>query len=117
MLGFRGRVSVVARILIWVFPVWLLAGCATGRVDWNARVGNYTRDQAILDYGPPDKSAELTDGTMVYEWLQWHGSTSGSVMLSPGWYSSYDQTRSPDQYLRLVIGKDGKLKAWKRVMK
>jgi hypothetical protein len=117
MLEFRRRVSWTARVTAWVLPLWLLVGCATARINWDARVGSYSRDQAILDYGPPDKSADLTDGTMVYEWLQWHGSSSGSVMVSPGWYSTYDQTRSPDQYLRLVFDRDGKLKAWKRVLK
>ena len=43
----------------------LLVGCATNRVDWNARVGNYTYQQAVLDMGPPDRQAKLEDGTTV----------------------------------------------------
>ena len=27
----------------------LLAGCATHRIDWNARVGGYTFDQAVTE--------------------------------------------------------------------
>jgi len=43
-----------------------LSGCAAHRVDWASRVGNYTLDQAITEYGPPDKQAKLTDNTVVF---------------------------------------------------
>ena len=33
----------------------LVAGCASTKINWNARVGEYTFDQAVLDYGPTDK--------------------------------------------------------------
>ena len=45
-----------------VFAALLLAGCVTPKIDWAARVGNYTYDQAVMDFGPPDKSAKLSDG-------------------------------------------------------
>ena len=47
----------------------LLAGCATHRIDWNARVGGYTFDQAVTDFGPPDKQAKLSDGQTIAEWI------------------------------------------------
>ena len=43
------------------------------RIDWAARVGNYTYDQAVMDFGPPDKSAKLTNGTVVADWLTQRG--------------------------------------------
>jgi hypothetical protein len=50
----------------------VLAGCVTQKIDWSARVGNYTYDQAVMELGPPDKSAKLTDGTVVADWLTHH---------------------------------------------
>ena len=61
--------------------LWL-AGCATQRVDWAARVGHYTYDQAVAEMGPPDKQAKLADGTTVGEWLVNRGYTY--VYSTPG---------------------------------
>ena len=57
------------RIVLALLATLLFAGCVTQTVDWQARVGHYTQDQAITDLGPPDKSAKLSDGTVVDEWL------------------------------------------------
>jgi len=103
----------------------LLAGCVTPRVDWQARVGEYTRDQAITDLGPPDKSAKLSDGTVVDEWL----TQSSRVIvapepyfLGPGCYfgpdtPGYTETYVPAYFLRLTFAPDGKLKTWKQFAK
>lgn len=81
----------------------LLAGCATQRVNWNARVGHYTFDQAVMDYGPPDKQAKLSDGRRVAEWISryYNGSSIavgtgfwgypgsvGIVQTTPNYYES-----------------------------
>src|SRR5262245_31305974 len=56
-----------------LFLIWLL-GCATApKIDWNSRIGNYNYDQAVLEMGPADRSAALTDGTKVVEWLTARG--------------------------------------------
>jgi len=48
----------------------LVVGCsATSKVDWNRRVGLYTYDRAILELGPPDKQASLSNGQTVAEWI------------------------------------------------
>ncbi len=106
----------------------LAAGCATQRIDWAARVGNYTYDQAVMDFGPPDKSAKLTDGTMVAEWLTRRGYTStysafgysgyGPYCYGPFYpgYPAYTEV-TPDYYLRLIFDPDGELKAWKKFSK
>jgi len=52
-----------------VVLVVLLAGCATSKIDWAGRVGNYTYDQAITELGPPDREAKLSDGTIVADWI------------------------------------------------
>lgn len=58
------------------WPVLLLSvavifsACRTSpKVDWNTRVGSYTYDQAVAELGPPDKTAKLTDGRMVADWV------------------------------------------------
>jgi hypothetical protein len=106
---------------------FLLAGCATGpRIDWNARIGNYTYDQAVLELGPPDKEAVLTDGTRVAEWLTFRGrggyltGFGGPVFYRPYHFYGpppfyYAEPPSPDRFLRLTFTPDGRLQAWNRV--
>ncbi len=63
------RLRLVVQTLAIVLLAALAVGCATSKIDWAGRVGTYTFDQAVLDLGPPDKQAKLTDGTVVAEWL------------------------------------------------
>ncbi len=102
-----------------------LAGCASRpKVDWSARIGNYTFDQAVLDYGPPTKQAKLTDGTLVAEWQTQRGYTQteyipygGYRYRRWGYYGGTPVTTYyPDAFLRLTFGPDGKLTAWKKVV-
>ena len=97
----------------------LVSGCATpSKVDWAARVGTYTFDQAVTELGPPDKAAALTDGTTVDEWLLYRGQTHGYIQASPGFLiQRYNEIPSPDMFLRLTFDRERKLKAWKRVWK
>lgn len=115
----RFLATALAALLLTV----LLAGCATRKIDWSARLGNYTFDQAVAEIGPPDKQAKLTDGTLVAEWLTRRGypqvySTGGSFG-SPyyGWSHAptYVGTISPDYFLRLTFDPSGQLKAWNKL--
>jgi len=110
--------------LVTIFAVGsLLTSCATMRVDWNARVGHFSRDQAVLELGPPDKSATLKDGTVVAEWLMRRGYSYGysTYGYSPWYYGpfypGYTEMNSPDYFLRLTFGPDGMLKASKSFYK
>jgi hypothetical protein len=118
----------LAQATLSLFIFLLLAGCATHRVDWNARIGNYTFDEAVLEYGPPDKDAVLSDGTRVAEWLTYRGQRTmtafGAPMVyGPGYYPyayrssiiHYHELDSPDSYLRLTFGPEGRLLAWRRL--
>ena len=99
----------------------LLVGCATeNKALWNSRIGGYTFDQAVKEYGPPDKSAELTTGTKVFEWLLEKGTTQGTYLSSPyvgGGLNSVYTSSGPDFFLRLTFDKDGKLLEWKQLAK
>ena len=104
--------------------VLFLCGCATSKVDWNSRVGVYTYDQAVIDFGPPDKQAKLHDGTTVAEWLTRRSYTYTSFGVGYGYpywypgpfYPGYVDT-TPNYYLRLIFGPDDKLKGWKKFAK
>lgn len=115
----------VKRALLVLLALVLSTGCVTKKVDWQALVGHYTRDQAITDLGPPDKTAKLTDGTVVDEWLTQSSRTIVApepYFLPHGSYFGpatpvYTETYVPAYFLRLTFGPDGKLKAWKTFAK
>ena len=104
-----------------ILAALLLAGCVTPKIDWAARVGNYTYDQAVIDLGPPDKHANLSDGSIVTEWLAHRGYVYETAdyypFYTPGFVvpsGTYAVHRVPDDFLRLTFGADGKLKAWEK---
>jgi hypothetical protein len=107
--------------LVLMLAALVLAGCVTPKIDWAARVGNYTYDQAIMELGPPEKSAKLTDGAIVADWLTRHAQTiiAPEPYFAPPncYYGSftpmYSETYMPARYLRLTFGADGKLTTWK----
>ena len=108
------------RLAACICGALLLLGCATNRVDWAARVGHYTYDQAVLDMGPPDKQAKLDDGTIVGQWLLNRGYTY--VYGTPGPYGPYwggpaTAYTSPSSYMQLTFGPNGQLAAWKKTYK
>lgn len=109
-------------ILLALLAALVLAGCATTpKIDWAARVGNYTYDQAVLELGPPDKVAKLDNGIIVADWITQSAQTigpTGSYYVRPGYcgvgMAGYAPTYFPAWYLRLTFGADGKLTAWKK---
>jgi hypothetical protein len=118
---FSGTRMARGGFLAAVAMVIILSGCATPKIDWSGRVGNYTFDQAVLELGPPDKQAKLEDGTIVAEWLTRRGYAYSSPAFgySPwsyygSYYPVYVQSHTPDYFLRLTFGPDGKLKSWKK---
>jgi hypothetical protein len=103
----------------------LLAACkSTPKVDWNARVGNFTFDQAVIELGPPDKTAELTDGSRLADWIQRRSGMGISFGFGTGHYGSSSgvgtgvgvgrEVGGGERYLRLIFGKDGQLQRWEK---
>ncbi len=113
-----------SRWTLAVLVALLVAGCATTKIDWASRVGTYTYDQAVLELGPPDKYAKITDGTIVAEWLTHRGYTYVYAPYPypyyyPGWYGPWypgwvNAYTAPNYFIRLTFAPDGKLIAWKR---
>ena len=97
-----------------------LAGCATTpKVDWTARMGEYTYDQAVTELGPPTKQTKLADGKTVAEWVTRTPTSTGfgagmgyggSVGMGMG--TSYGNYR--ESVLRLTFGANGILENWYR---
>lgn len=97
-----------------------LTGCAT-KIDWSGRVGTYSYDDAVRELGPPDKHAELTDGTVVADWITRRG---GPHVHGGFWHygprygrMSWDThvVNLPDWIIRLEFDPDGKLVRQQRV--
>ena len=101
-----------------------LVGCkSTPSADWNARVGNYTYDQAVIELGPPDRTATLSNGQMVAEWILGQRRNS-SVTIGTGFFSGgrhggvglgVGQTVGggySDRVLRLTFDPDNYLISW-----
>jgi len=97
----------------------IVAGCVTP-INWQARVGVYTYDQAVMDYGPPMGYAKLSDGSIVVQWMTERGEVVmapqpyfyGPGVWGPVW-GGYSTSYFPARFLRLQFGPDGKLKTWK----
>src|ERR1700749_3023032 len=91
----------------------LFAGCAT-RINWDARVGHYTYDQAVTELGPPDKMARLTDGKFVADWVSRYNNP-GTVIVGPGYYPATTTYVPPTTFLdilRLTFDTNNVLCAW-----
>ena len=114
--------SIAARLFAGLALVALLAGCATQRIDWAGRIGQYSYDQAVVEFGPPDKQAKLADNTIVAEWLTQRAQPYAYSPYGFGYrhrfrgpfYPDYAEASSPDFFLRLIFGPDGRLSSWKQ---
>jgi hypothetical protein len=116
-LGMNGMV----RTALTALAILVVAGCATP-INWQARVGVYTYDQAVMDYGPPMAQATLSDHSIVAEWMVQRGavvSTPAPYFYGPGYWGPayYYPTYFPARFLRLQFAPGGKLKAWKEYSK
>lgn len=112
-------------LLLGLLLATLVAGgCAsTKKIDWDARIGSYTYDQAILDLGPPDKKETLSDGRQVAEWMTARVQSPGFMIFEPGYYyrhpvggymyHSYYPTETR-WFLRLVFDAEGMLQDYRQ---
>ena len=98
----------------------MFLGCATKkRVDWNARIGSYSYDQAVTDLGPPDKQATLSDGRTVAEWITRRSGSGMSIgtgigMGNVGVGVGQSIGSGRNHALNLTFNKDGLLGSWSK---
>ena len=108
------------RLLSATAALALVTGCVTHRVNWNARLGSFNYDQAVIELGPPDKQAKLSDGRTIAEWVSRYD-TGSTVVLGGGFYHSpaginFVET-SPHYYesrLRLTFNTNNILSDWSK---
>ena len=90
----------------------LITGCKTTKpIDWNSRVGTYTFDQAVSEFGPPDKQTTLSDGKLVAQWIT-HRNGGASFGVGTGFYTGgvgvgvghTTGSAYPDRILTLTFG-------------
>ena len=106
------------RLSALVAVVVFLSGCATAKIDWSKRIGTYTYDQTVLELGPPDKQAKLSDGHIVAEWISRYYNGGGAV-VSGGYYGNPGIVSvSPPSYyeskLLLTFTTNNVLSAWSK---
>jgi len=134
----RGRVGLASRVPLsheyrrtlsallagGVLALWV-CGCASNKVNWESRVGRTTYDEIVLEMGPPDKSATLSDGSSICEWVTQRGrafATASPTVYAfrrPYSYGAFgpvvDVTETPDTVIRLTFGQDKHLSGWKKL--
>jgi hypothetical protein len=106
--------------------VTFIVGCkSTPPIDWNSRVGHYTFDQAVTDFGPPDKQAKLDNGKTVAEWIT-RRNGGGGLSIGTGFFSGGGGSgvgvgvsqnvgsASSDKTLTLTFGTNNVLTAWSK---
>jgi hypothetical protein len=119
----KRNIVVKFSILMLALAVVFIAGCkTTPPVDWNARVGTYTYDQAVTDLGPPDSQAKLTDGDTVAKWVTHHSSGTG-LSIGTGFFSGGGSAvgvgvghsvGNSDKTLTLTFNTNNVLTAWSK---
>ncbi len=92
---------------------FVTGSCASGpkaninKIDWRSRIGTYTYDEALAEFGAPDVIRETSEG-MIAEWV-----LRQSPMVSFGFgFGGVGTSVSPapsGEYLHLRFDRDGKL--------
>ena len=119
------KMNLAAKFLVPVLLAVALAfvtGCkTTPPVDWQARVGSYTYDQAVTELGPPDRQAKLNDGKTVAKWITHRGGGTsfgiGTGVYTGGAGVGVGQSVGSDfsdQVLTLTFGTNNVLAAWSK---
>ena len=122
ILSMKTNLAKFSLLAILFLAVAFIVGCkTTPPIDWNSRVGNYTFDQAVSEFGPPDRQAKLSDGKTVAEWVTQRGGGT-SVGFGTGFYNrgaavGVGESVGPsysDHVLKLTFGTDNKLVFWQK---
>ena len=99
------------------------AGCkSTPKVNWDSRVGIFTFDQAVIELGPPDKTAKLSDGNTVAEWISRGHGGGFSFGVGTGMTTGHSSvgvgqtvgTGYHDRVLRLIFDTNNRLVSWSK---
>lgn len=92
------------------------AGCKTGGgMNWDKEVGVATYADAVSRLGQPVREGELSDGSIVTQWLYQRGEDrlANKILYGSGPSDIKDGPRMSDKYLNMTFGPDRKLKSWR----
>lgn len=97
----------------------LLAGCATGRMNWDTQVGALTYAQAVDELGPPAQREKLSDGRTRAEWISRYPAATAGLDNDFRYRSASFGPDLPDaemreSRLRLTFGTNNVLAAWSK---
>jgi hypothetical protein len=107
---------------VLLLAITLVTGCATTKpVDWNSRVGHYTYNQAISEFGLPNRQTKLSDGKVESKWFVQPpaGPRFNSGMAHYGSNHGFGAGQASgsglnNQMLQLTFDPNGKLIAWSK---
>lgn len=103
-----------AALLLVVLGACLSIGCQTDKgTGWEGRAGVSTYVDAITELGQPIKSVELSDGTLVAQWLHRKAQDrmAHKILYGTGVSDLKDEPRMSDKYLNLTFGPDRVLRS------
>lgn len=112
------KIILLAALVATVPGLYGCASRARPEADWASRVGSYTFDDAVREFGPPDRDAALSDGTRVVQWAPTAGRSSVSFGMGGGSWGSNSGVGVGQSVgvpvggkpgLQLTFGPDGRL--------
>ena len=121
----NSRILQTGKRLHWVaaaVAATILLGCSTtSSISWDKRIGTYSWDDALAEFGPPDRVADLTGGVKAAEWVKERAVGVAPASSTPSYVrgetiapnQTYGST-APARILRLSFTPDGKLIDWDR---
>jgi hypothetical protein len=109
-------------IALYLAMAIFFTSCATS-IDWDSRIGTYTFDQAVMEFGPPHRQTMLSDGRVVAEWITVYLRPGSTTVVGGGIYGfrsggAATVIHNPPTYrqrtLRLTFSTNHVLTAWTR---
>ncbi len=111
-----GRIRTIAATAVLAAAVLWWSGCrTTGGSDWDKRIGEATFADAVSELGQPERSVELSDGSLVAQWLHRKGEDrlAHKILYGGGPSDLKDEPRMSDKYLNMTFDQGRKLTAWR----
>lgn len=110
------RIRTIAAMAVLAAVVLCWSGCrTTGGSNWDKRIGEATFADAVGELGQPERSVELSDGSLVAQWLHRKGEDrlAHKILYGGGPSDLKDEPRMSDKYLNMTFDQGRKLTAWR----
>jgi hypothetical protein len=122
--GFRNSQESVGRLCGGFFPLFVLtcllslSGCSTER-EWNSRIGNYTYDEMVSDYGAALTATKSADGTIA-QWVVYREREHGEDRHEASNFHHRPHRRSgpiwkTDYLYEMTFDSEGRLRSWRKI--